>query len=315
MDCLSKKQPGWLVKLICRLPNYGFLRVVLGLALLVAATFKGYQLANDTVPGTTVWNSRPFLVGLVLFELAFGLWLWTGLYPCLTRLAAIALCFAFFEASLYQVVAGQSTCGCMGQLDISPWWTMVFDGLALTALVFLPAPKWNEPPPRTAQLRLAVFAFGFVLLGLPGLLSMQYYSPRGLHLNLRRDPALQTALAGDLKKPSTAEILRRLQEATGLKMSLDSRLEALPTDFGQIKLGKAWGVMMFVAEKQPVASRWEKTDAGYALVQAAPWGNRSLPWLLSFVVLGTVLLLYGIRITTKHVLPKQGSASIRLPST
>lgn len=278
------------------LAPYGALRIALAVLLLCAAALKGHRLANDTVSGASFWTARPFQIGLVLFELSFSLWLLVGLWPRWTRLALIGVFVIFFEVSLYQAMVGQPTCGCLGNIELSPWWMVLLDGAAVAALIVLPRPTSNEPTAAMARWRLGLFGLAVVFLGAPATAAMLNYSPRGLHLDLRRDPSLQTVLSGELTSPSTADILRRLQETTGLTMTLDPRLEAMSSDLGQIKLGKAWGLMMFVAEKQPVASRWEKRDDGYALVQAAPYQNRLLPWLVSLAVLGMVLLAWAVTV-------------------
>jgi hypothetical protein len=55
--------------------GYDVVRVVLGLVLLTAAALKGYQLATEPIVGWGFLNSRWFLIGVVDFELFFGLWL------------------------------------------------------------------------------------------------------------------------------------------------------------------------------------------------------------------------------------------------
>jgi len=58
-----------------RVAGYDVVCVVLGLVLLTAAALKGSQLATEPIVGWGVLNSRWFLIGVVQFELFFGLWL------------------------------------------------------------------------------------------------------------------------------------------------------------------------------------------------------------------------------------------------
>jgi len=69
--------------------GYNCTRLALGLLLLIAAALKGHQLATEPVPETGLLTSRWFLIGVVEFELFFGLWLLSGLYPKWTWRAAL----------------------------------------------------------------------------------------------------------------------------------------------------------------------------------------------------------------------------------
>ncbi|HIC89578.1 MAG TPA: DUF1573 domain-containing protein, partial [Anaerolineae bacterium] len=64
-----------------------------------------------------------------------GLWLLSGLYPRASRLVAVG-CFAAFAAvSLWKVLSGETTCGCLGRsVTVHPWYALVFDTAALAGL-------------------------------------------------------------------------------------------------------------------------------------------------------------------------------------
>jgi len=64
-----------------RLAGYDVVRIVVGFVLLTAAALKGYQLAAGPVAETGLLTSRWFLIGVVEFELFFGLWLLAGPPP------------------------------------------------------------------------------------------------------------------------------------------------------------------------------------------------------------------------------------------
>ena len=61
--------------------GYDMVRIGLGVLLLTAAALKGHQLATEPVAETGLLTSRWFLIGVVEFELFFGLCLLAGLYP------------------------------------------------------------------------------------------------------------------------------------------------------------------------------------------------------------------------------------------
>ena len=73
--------------------------MVLGSLLLLAAGLKGYQLATEPIFETGLLDSRWFLIAVVEFELFFGLWLLSGVFPKPAWVAAVA-CFAAFAGVL-----------------------------------------------------------------------------------------------------------------------------------------------------------------------------------------------------------------------
>jgi len=120
---------------VIRTPSgYGVVRVIVGLALLVASASKAYQIATEPLAAPGLLGSRWLLVPLVEFELALGSLLLVGLYPQLCRRVVIP-CFATFAvASVYEALNGVASCGCFGKASISPWLTFVMDIVALAAL-------------------------------------------------------------------------------------------------------------------------------------------------------------------------------------
>ncbi len=110
-------------------------RVVLALVLLTAAGLKAYELATVPTSGTSVLESRWFLIGLVEAEFLFGLWLLlAGMLPELTRWAALG-CFGLFAGvTLSKALAGESSCGCFGHIEVDPWYALALDVAAVVAL-------------------------------------------------------------------------------------------------------------------------------------------------------------------------------------
>jgi len=126
--------------------GYDVVRTAVALLLLVAAGLKAYQLSTAPILRTGLLASRWFLIGVVEFELFFGLWLASGLAYVrhlrgtsrdgLTWLAAV-VCFSLFAGvSFYEALCGYATCGCFGKVTINPWHTTALDVLVVLCLFY-----------------------------------------------------------------------------------------------------------------------------------------------------------------------------------
>lgn len=108
--------------------------LVLGGVLITAAALKTHQLAVGSTAENGFFTSRWFSIGLVEFELALGLWLLSGVSPQVSRLAALLTFAGFGAVSLHQALAGKVSCGCIGKIALSPWFSFLFDTIAVAAL-------------------------------------------------------------------------------------------------------------------------------------------------------------------------------------
>lgn len=160
--------------------GYDVVRIVLGLLLLSAAALKGHQLATEPVVGSGLLDSRWFLIGVVEFELFFGLWLLSGLYPKWTWAPALS-CFALFAGvSLWKALSGEATCGCFGRVPVNPWYTFTLDTAVVVALLRwrprgLSQFSWSEN--RTAPLGIRPLGLiaAWLALGIPAAVAMGSY--------------------------------------------------------------------------------------------------------------------------------------------
>jgi len=109
--------------------------VIFGLVLLAAGGLKGYELATEPTAEKYLWTSRWFLIGLVYYQLALGLWLLGGYRPALVRIAALVTFGAFSVFALVLALSGETSCGCFGKVTIDPWLTLGFDLAAVAALL------------------------------------------------------------------------------------------------------------------------------------------------------------------------------------
>jgi hypothetical protein len=121
---------------VLRLTKARCVPILLSAVLLTATALKMHQLATGPVVENSLFTTRWFLIGLVEFELALGLWLLIGAYPRQARLAALMAFAVFCVVSLYQALSGEESCGCFGKAPVSPWYTALFDLAAVAALWF-----------------------------------------------------------------------------------------------------------------------------------------------------------------------------------
>ncbi len=115
-----------------------------GAVLLVAAALKAWQVIHSPalplgpqgIPGF-----EPALIGLELF---LGLWLTSGASPNAARRAAIG-CFSLFACyTLYEALAGNTDCGCFGQVHVNPWFTFVIDAAVVLTLLSVAKPGGKD---------------------------------------------------------------------------------------------------------------------------------------------------------------------------
>jgi hypothetical protein len=67
-------------------------------------------------------------------EAFIGLWLISGAYPLIAQLVTFALFASLGAMSFYMALKGESSCGCWGRIQVSPWITLAVDLLALAGI-------------------------------------------------------------------------------------------------------------------------------------------------------------------------------------
>jgi hypothetical protein len=113
--------------------------------LVLAATAKSRELSQNWGDsfGTAIVLLWPAC--LITAEVLLAAALSAGTWPRLTRFVAILLFAAFSAVSFSKVLAGDTSCGCFGDVTISPWAALMLDLVVLTLLVF------GDPGPATAS--------------------------------------------------------------------------------------------------------------------------------------------------------------------
>ncbi len=139
--------------------GHGLLRI-LGLVLLAAALMKVHELS--AVPYLDQFPPRWALIVFTEFEILFGLWLILKppkQYHRITWLVATCLFLLFACVTLFKALAGEASCGCFGRVEISPWYTLIFDSSIVALLL------WFRP------VENRIFAWRNILLSLHSLRS------------------------------------------------------------------------------------------------------------------------------------------------
>ena len=130
----------WAASLVRRAFSFSGVRFLLGGILLAAASLKAELLFMTAAwPfGAGLFETGPFGAGefgLVLFELAFAGWLFSGRLTSYAWWAATG-CFATFATvAAFKVLHGDADCGCFGVIRTPPWVALSIDVTALVALL------------------------------------------------------------------------------------------------------------------------------------------------------------------------------------
>lgn len=152
----------------------------LGLVLLVAAGLKAHQLATEPTAERELFSHRGFLILWVEVEIVLGLWFLSRLARRASWLAAVLCFLAFGVFTLHRALAGETSCGCFGRIEINPWHTFVFDLAALVALSLFRPDLGRSVPTSHARLRFAATAALTLAAGIPVGLAAALYMPARL---------------------------------------------------------------------------------------------------------------------------------------
>lgn len=160
--------------------GYAVVRLVLGLALIAAALLKGYGLSLGSFEATAANVPRYLQIAFVEVEFLLGAWLLSGYRQALASKTAVAVFVFFFGIAFDRTLGGNASCGCFGPVRIPPVFAVVFDLIAVAALV-----RWLPDSDRPLALlqrgrtRTAALA-SLIGIGAFGGIAMASYSPAEL---------------------------------------------------------------------------------------------------------------------------------------
>lgn len=153
-------------------PNATLIRFGLGALLLTAALAKGHHVfsagptsASHVVPRALPvllipsddWESNWTVLPLIFLEVSLGFWLWSNRRP---RPACVVAILAFAGFACYSLIAlleGRESCGCFGDVKVSPLLTLIIDLTAICALILIRPKRLCTASPEftvTAPMRL-----------------------------------------------------------------------------------------------------------------------------------------------------------------
>ncbi len=123
--------------------------VCVGSILLFACAMKGSALLETTVSPGRVPSEWWLSLAGTGFEFFLGTWLLVGFFPRAARWLTLACFVGFLAVAVTKAVQGEESCGCLGNLRVSPWYTAVFDVAVVLAVAFArprfsPTVWWKE---------------------------------------------------------------------------------------------------------------------------------------------------------------------------
>lgn len=279
------------------------LSVLFGLVFLITASFKGYEIATEVLAENSLLTTRWVLMAVVEWEFFIALWLLGGFYrnyPRTTRWVILVYFFALFEVAVESILSGDASCPCLGKTKVVPWVVGVFDLVAVGSLAAVSdsAPVWVSDRRQWVSLAIVAAVFGTI-----SMITMGDYGTMGAVPQLRKDRRLHNIVTIEIRNPTTEQILDIGNKAAGVSLKLDAKLKKEQPDYGSwsVRKTRLWAVMELLVNQQVVPARWEKTDDGYAMIPAAPFGKSKVFWVSSAIL----LLIYGIGLRLLGFLEQQ----------
>ena len=211
-----------------RLP-YSLVSRSLGILLLAAAGLKLNGLAVDPVGRMGLFTLPAFQIAVVEFEIFLAVWLLWGRQPLGSWATALGVFTVFAGVSAYQGWIGRASCGCFGQLSVSPWYAFGIDDTVLLALILArPDLESLRRQPRLLMMSALPIAYGLigafaVLTLLAGVASLMYGSADTALAHLRGErislyPRLVdvgTGAPGEIRE-GTIEVVNRTDHSIRL---------------------------------------------------------------------------------------------------
>ena len=139
------------------------LRWVLALILWGAACAKAVRGLSSPISPTEFGflGGRRIDLGLAAMEAGVAVWLFSGHHPIWAWRTTLGSFVLFAAVSLAKVLAGDNSCGCFGDLNVSPWFSFVLDALVIASLI-----RWRPRASRPDAISIARVGIGQLAAGL-----------------------------------------------------------------------------------------------------------------------------------------------------
>lgn len=116
---------------------YPIVATLVGVLLLAAALLKLAGSTADSLGQNAALFSPAARMVTIQSELLLGLWLLSRWQAQAARWAALAFFVGLAAVSLWLVLQGQSSCGCLGRIAVHPWATLGLDLVVLAMLALI----------------------------------------------------------------------------------------------------------------------------------------------------------------------------------
>jgi hypothetical protein len=168
--------------------------------LLISAYLKFRDLTWEPFGKALVISPRLRIL-VVEMEAALGIWLLAGIARRALWIVATGFFGALAAVSAYLASNGEPTCGCFGQVTISPWLTLGLDVLAMSVLILTrpspnPSPREQRFGPVLIWTLVAVVLGGVVLIARHGGPASAWHAFAGQTLLI--EPSLAEIGAGQI---------------------------------------------------------------------------------------------------------------------
>lgn len=138
-------------------------RLVLALILWGAACAKAVSgLTSPIAPEEAGFPAGRWTgLGLAAMEAGLAVWLLSGVHPVWAWRTTLGSFVVFAAMSLAKVVAGDTSCGCFGDLEVSPWLSFMLDATVIASLIV-----WRPRASRPDATSIAGIGLGQLAAGL-----------------------------------------------------------------------------------------------------------------------------------------------------
>ena len=114
---------------------FHYVRLALSCLLLLSSVLKGYALLSEPIAPQSWLDVRQIQVALVEVELFVALWTAGTLRWRLAWQVLVGLFSCFWFITFAKLLAGETSCGCFGRIEVHPMFSLLIDTVCLGSLL------------------------------------------------------------------------------------------------------------------------------------------------------------------------------------